>query len=166
MRRYILALAAGLLTASSLWAQQATVGFGTVSADPDAPVEVTAEQLNVSEEAGTALFTGNVVVGQGEMRLFAPRVQLFYDDVTGDVSKMEATGGVTLVSGEEAAEADRADYNVGDGFIVMTGNVLLSQGRNALTSERMDVNLNDNTAVMSGRVKTILYQSDQTAAEN
>ncbi|MGX9356216.1 LptA/OstA family protein [Roseobacteraceae bacterium S113] len=143
-------------------AQEATVGFGTVSADPNAPVEVTAQTLDVSQEDGAAVFSGNVVVGQGEMRLSAPKVRVIYDDATGDVSRMEATGGVTLVSGAEAAESARADYNVGSGIIVMTGNVLLTQGRNAITSDRMDVDLNDNTAKMTGRVKTVIYQNETT----
>lgn len=157
-----LTLLTSLALGSVAAAQEAQVGFGTVSADPDDPVEVTAEQLNVSETDGSAIFTGDVVIVQGEMRLSAPRVQINYDDVTGDVSTMEATGGVTLVSGDDAAEAQRADYDVNDGFIVMTGSVLLTQGRNALTADRMDVNLEDNTAVMRGRVKTVLVRSQST----
>jgi lipopolysaccharide export system protein LptA len=145
--------------------QEASVGFGTVRADPDAPVEVTADQLNVSQSDGTATFTGNVVVGQGEMRLTAPTVRVIYAEETGDVSRMEATGGVTLVSGAEAAESQRADYDVGSGVIVMTGDVLLTQGRNALTSERMEVDLTSNTARMTGRVQTVLFPGEETAAE-
>ncbi|WP_425040403.1 lipopolysaccharide transport periplasmic protein LptA [Primorskyibacter sp. S187A] len=161
MRAFLISLFL-LFSAGGLTAQEANVGFGTVQADPDAPVEVTAEQLNVSQENGDAIFTGNVVVGQGEMRLNAPKVRIIYDEQDGSVSRMEATGGVTLVSGAEAAEAERADYNVGSGIIVMTGSVLLTQGKNALTSDRMEVDLNDNTARMTGRVKTVLYQGDTT----
>ena len=150
--------------ASAAAAQETNVGFGTVSADPDAPVEVTAESLDVSQADGTAIFKGDVVVVQGEMRLNAPSVRVIYDDATGDVSRMEARGGVVLVSGEEAAEAKNADYNVSTGIIVMTGDVLLTQGRSALTSDRMDVDLNDNTAKMIGRVKTVLYQGQSDTA--
>lgn len=154
-----------LLVPTFAWTQGANVGFGTVQADTSAPVEVTADQLNVSQADGTAVFTGNVVVGQGEMRLTAPTVRVFYSEDTGDVSRMEASGGVTVVSGAEAAESQQADYDVSSGVIVMTGNVLLTQGRNALTSERMEVNLTDNTARMTGRVQTILYQSEVEAQE-
>jgi lipopolysaccharide export system protein LptA len=67
---------------------------------------------------------------------------------------------VTLVSGPDAAEAERADYNVDDGEVVMQGNVLLTQGNSALTSERMTVDLEGGTAQMDGRVRTILRGSD------
>lgn len=59
------------------------------------------------------------------------------------------------MSGPDAAEAERADYDIVSGTIVMTTNVLLTQGQNALTADKMTVNLRDGTAQMNGRVKTI-----------
>ena len=139
-------------------AQGAQVAFGGMQQDTSAPVEVTADQLSVSQSDGTALYTGNVVIGQGEMRLAAPRVLVVYAEAAGRIQRLEATGGVTLVSGEDAAEAERADYDIDAGTVVMTGDVLLTQGPNALTSETMTVNLEDGTAQMSGRVRSILQQ--------
>lgn len=140
----------------SVSAQGTKVGFGTVQPDPDAPVEVTADALDVDQDTGEAVFEGNVLVSQGLMRLSAPRLLVVYKE-EGGIQRLEATGGgVTLVSGEDAAEADRADYTIDDGLVVMTGNVLLTQGPNVLTAQRMTVNLVSGTAQMSGRVKTIL----------
>jgi len=137
-------------------AQGAQVAFGSIKADPKAPVEVTADTLDVDQSNGTAEFLGNVVVGQGEMRLTAPRLLVIYKTEGKGIERLEATGGVTLVSGEDAAEAERADYTIDSGVVVMTGNVLLTQGDNALTSQQMTVNLTTGTAQMTGRVKTIL----------
>jgi len=81
-----------------------------------------------------------------------------FDEAGNRIARLEASGGVTLVSGEEAAEAERADYDIDDGTVVMTGNVLLTQGPNALTSERMVVNLEGGTAQMTGRVRTVISQ--------
>jgi len=164
MRRYVFCFLLCLLPALA-GAQQTSLGFGEEPTDPDAPVEVTAERLTVSETDGTAIFEGDVVVIQNEMRLTAPVVTVFYAEETGEVARMEATGGVTLVSGEEAAESDRADYDVGSGIIVMTGNVLLTQGRSAVASERMEVDLDTNTALMTGRVQTVLFQGDAPASD-
>lgn len=157
MFRPVLLLCAGLMAGSAL-AQGTSVAFGAMERDPDAPVEVSADALQVNQSDGTALYTGNVVIGQGDMRLAAPRVLVVYLEGAGRIDRLEATGGVTLVSGEEAAEAERADYDIDGGTIVMTGNVLLTQGQNALTAERMIVNLDDGTAQMSGRVRTVLQQ--------
>ena len=129
--------------------------------DTKLPIEVSADSLSVNQKDGTALYTGDVVIGQGEMRLSAQSVLVVYSENSRRIERLEATGGVTLVNGDEAAEAERADYNVQDGTVVMTGDVLLTQGQNALTSQRMVVNLNTGTAQMDGRVRTVLQSGDQ-----
>ena len=62
-----LTIALTLLAAPAL-AQN--VAFGGMTADTSAPVEVAADNLAVDQADGSAVFTGNVVIGQGEMRLF------------------------------------------------------------------------------------------------
>ncbi len=140
----------------SVAAQGANVAFGTIRQDTGLPVEVTADNLSVYQATGTAIFTGNVLIGQGEMRLSASSVLVVYRANGEGIERLEATGGVTLVSGPDAAESERADYDIDTGTIVMTGNVLLAQGRNALSSDKMSVKLSDGTAQMSGRVRTVL----------
>lgn len=156
----LLALVAALLTTPMAIAQGTSVAFGAIQQDTSAPVEVTADELAVDQATGQATFTGNVVIGQGDMRLSAPQVLVIYAQGQQGIERLEATGGVTLVSGPDAAEAQRADYSVSDGVIVMTGNVLLAQGQSALSAERMTVNLDDGTARMQGRVKTILQSGN------
>lgn len=145
-----------------LAAQTTNVAFGTIRQDTKLPVEVTADNLSVDQETGTAIFTGNVLIGQGDMRLSAAKVLVVYRAENKGIARLEATGGVTLVSGPDAAEAQRADYSIDQGTIVMTGEVLLAQGASALSADRMTVHLSDGTAQMSGRVRTIL----QTGGEN
>ncbi len=151
-----------VLPVTPAFAQGTNVAFGTIRQDTNQPVEVTADNLAVDQDSGTAVFTGNVMIGQGEMRLSAARVLVVYRAENKGIARLEATGGVTLVSGPDAAEAERADYNIDNGTIVMTGNVLLAQGASALSADRMSVRLSDGTAQMSGRVKTIL----QTGNDN
>lgn len=137
-------------------AQGAQVAFGSSQRDRDLPVEVTSDNLNVNQNDNTAIFTGSVVIGQGEMRLSAPRVLVVYLKDQSGIESLEATGGVTLVSGPDAAEGERADYNITTGIIEMRGNVLLVQGDNAITGETMYVDTTAGTARVSGRVKTVL----------
>ncbi|MEM8774302.1 MAG: lipopolysaccharide transport periplasmic protein LptA [Pseudomonadota bacterium] len=137
-------------------AQGSQIAFGDTKHDSSLPVEVTADNLDVNQEDGTAVFTGNVLIGQGEMRLTAPRVLVVYKEDRSGIENLEATGGVTLVSGEDAAEAQRAEYNIDSGEIEMQGNVLLVQGINALSGDRLFVDTRAGTARVTGRVKTIL----------
>lgn len=152
----VLTVGVFLAMAGMAVAQGTQVAFGNVAQDSSLPVEVTADALDVDQNDGTAVFSGNVLIGQGEMRLSAPRVLVVYLADQSGIDRLQATGGVTLVSGEDAAEARRADYNVQTGMIEMQGDVLLVQGVNALTADQMFVDTNAGTARMSGRVKTVL----------
>lgn len=155
----IVALLASL--APPISAQGTNVAFGTISQDTSLPVEVNADNLSVDQDTGTAVFAGNVVIGQGEMRLSAARVLVVYRAENRGIARLEATGGVTLVSGQDAAEAERADYDIDSGTIEMSGNVLLAQGESALSADRMSIRLSDGTAQMSGKVRTILQTGDK-----
>ena len=146
--------------AGSVWAQGTEVTFGDTTPTPGEPVEVTADGLRVDQTDGTAIFTGNVLVGQGVLRLSADEVRVEYamvdGETTGEIARVLATGNVTFVNGPEAAEGDMADYAVPEGTLLMTGNVILTQGQNVLSGEKLVVNMDDGTGVMEGRVKSIL----------
>lgn len=136
-------------------AQGASVAFGGLKQDTTLPVEVSADQLAVNQADGTAEFTGNVLVGQGAMRLSAGRVKVEYTaDGTG-ISKLYATEGVTLINATDAAEAREAVYTIDSGNVVMTGDVLLTQGGNALSGQKLVIDLKAGTGVMEGRVQTV-----------
>lgn len=137
-------------------AQGAQIAFGNLQDNSELPVEVKSDNLDVDQVDGTAVFTGDVVIGQGDMRLSAERVRIVYLEDESGIERLSASGGVTLVSGEDAAEAARADYNIETGIIEMRGDVLLLQGENAVSGDRMTVDTASGTARMSGRVKTVL----------
>ena len=138
-------------------AQGTQVAFGGLKHDSKLPVEVSSDQLQINQTDGSAIFSGNVVIGQGAMRLSANRVVVKYTQGTPrKISQMHATGNVVLVNGTEAAEANDAIYSIDSGNIVMTGNVILTQGQSALSSQRMVVDLKTGKATLEGRVKTIL----------
>ena len=137
-------------------AQNAQFTFGSGSQDGDLPVEVTADNLSIDQNNNTAVFSGNVLVGQGEMKLTAQRVLVNYKEDQSGIESLEATGGVTLVSGPDAAESNVASYIIDSGLIEMNGDVLLVQGSTTLAAQKMVVNTQSGTAEMSGRVKTVL----------
>lgn len=148
------------LIAGPLLAQGTETAFGADGADPDAPVEVTADSLSVDQETGIAVFTGAVTISQDTMRLSASEVRVVYTSGGDRIERLEATGGVTLVSGDDAAEAERADYEVEAGRIRMSGEVLLTRGQTIVAAERMNVDLDTGRAELSGRVRTVLQPGD------
>ncbi|PAU97611.1 lipopolysaccharide transport periplasmic protein LptA [Paracoccus salipaludis] len=134
-----------------------TVAFGGIRADTTAPVEVTAESLRVNQDTGEAVFTGNVLIGQGEMRLSAESVTVVYaEGGQSRIRSLNATGGVTLVSGPDAAEAAEAAYDVEKGTVVLTGDAIVTRGESVLAGDRIEVSLKDGTASVQGGVRTVL----------
>lgn len=149
------ALAAGVLALAGVAAaQEARIAFGDLAQDTTLPVEVTAETLAVNNADGTAVFTGNVVVIQGEMKLSAAEVRVVYNEDQTAIDQLIASGGVTIVNLADAAEAREAVYTIDTGLIVLTGDVLLTQGPSVIAGQKLTVNLKDGTGVMEGRVTT------------
>ncbi len=155
--RFVLLICLGASAGLPAAGQGATVAFGGIKGDPTLPVEVTADSLSVDQGNGKATFSGNVLIGQGAMRLSAAEVRVEYaKDDKSKIERMFATGGVTLVNGADAAESREADYAVGSGTIVMRGDVLLTQGPNAISGQTLTVDISTGKGVMEGRVKTVL----------
>ncbi|WP_085835325.1 lipopolysaccharide transport periplasmic protein LptA [Aquimixticola soesokkakensis] len=152
-----LAVVAFLLLCSGAQAQQ--IAFGGLQQDPTAPVEVTADSLAVDQATGLATFSGNVLIGQGEMRMSAAQVVVVYGTTSEEIERLEASGGVTLATPSDAAEADSASYTIASGEVTLTGNVLVTQGANTIAAERMVIDLTAGTGRMDGRVKTTFTPS-------
>ena len=141
------------LAAVSAEAQQ-KIAFGDLNQDTSQPVQVTADQLAVNNADGTAVFSGNVLVTQGEMKLAAGEVKVTYGTEQNDIESLVASGGVTVTNLGDAAEAREAVYTIDSGVIVLAGDVLLTQGPSAMAGQKLTINLKDGTGVMEGRVTT------------
>lgn len=154
------ALFCATLVVTSPALAQTNINLGAVNADPSAPLEITADNLSIDQASGSAVFQGNVVMSQGDLRLAADRVLVIYNDASGDISQLSASGGVTFVTQTEAAEASTAEYDLDAGTLVMAGDVLLTQGASAIASDRMRVDLTSGAAQMEGGVRTIFNQGE------
>lgn len=159
MVRGVLAAFAVSALAGTAAAQGTQVDFGALRHESGQPIEVTSEELSVDQTGGTALFSGDVLAVQGEMRLGAETVRVIYGQGArggSRIERLEAEGSVVLVLNDEAAEAERAVYDVAEGVLRMTGKVVLTQGPGTIAGERLEVDLDSGTGRMAGRVRTVL----------
>ena len=174
--RLAAALIATLLAAPALGQETAsgsggTGPFGGFKHDSSAPIEVTSDSLEVREGEQIAIFSGDVVAGQGTLRLTADTVTVSYggqaggDGETGEIDRMVAEGNVFLSNGTETAEGARAEYDVAAGMMRMWGDVVLTQGQNAIAGETLVIDLDAGTGRVegsgTGRVKSIFTPSGQ-----
>jgi lipopolysaccharide export system protein LptA len=140
-------------------AQGANLTLGSGTFDSGMPVEVSADTFSVDQNSGQAVFDGNVLVVQGDVRMSADKVLIEYatdgDATANGISRLIASGGVTFVTPTDAAEAREAVYSIADSTVTLSGDVLLTQGQNALSGERLIVDLTSGTGRMEGRVRTV-----------
>ncbi|MDR5905505.1 lipopolysaccharide transport periplasmic protein LptA [Franzmannia qiaohouensis] len=59
--------------------------------DASQPIDVTADQLDLDDRAGTAVYTGDVDIRQGSLQVTGDRVEIRRNDA-GEVSRITATG--------------------------------------------------------------------------
>ena len=152
-RALTIAALLGALSSPGL-TQEATIAFGGLAQDTSLPVEIEADSLSVDNASGKAVFDGNVLIGQGKMRLAAGRVTVEYGADGKSIANLRATGGVTIANLADAAEAQEAFYTIDSGVIVLTGDVLLTQGASAMAGQKLTINLKTGTGTMEGRVAT------------
>lgn len=141
-------LAAALLLPGAAWAQQ---GFRS---DPDKPIEVEADALEVDDAKQTATFSGNVRVIQGDIRMKSDRVTVHYDgggQGSSRISRIAASGNVLVSSpDEQTASGEWATYTVAKRQIEMGNSVVLRQGENVIRGSRLHVDLASGQARVTG----------------
>ena len=158
MPRFFAIITACLLVFASTASSQTNINLGGIAVDTAAQIEVTAESLSVDQDSGRAIFEGDVLILQDDLRISAARVEVVYDAQTNQIARLVATGNVTFVTATDAAEAESADYDITTGLLTLSGDVLLTQGASAISAQNMVVNVTDGTATMQGRVCTVLQQ--------
>ncbi len=160
LTRFLTVCAICLGLPTLIHAQGALIDLGSRAFDSGQPVEVSADSLSVDQATGQAVFDGNVLVVQGDVRMSAARVEIEYKSgesgAPSGIARLMASGGVTFVTATDAAEAQQAIYTIDDSSVVLTGNVLLTQGATAISGERLVVDLKSGSGRMEGRVRTVI----------
>ena len=147
-----------LLWAGGLQAQT-SIGFGGSTHDSNQAVEVTSDRLELDQTSGSAVFTGNVLIIQGALRMSAAEVRV---DGSQQIDQVIATGDVLIASGTDAAEGQSAVYQVSTGEMVLSGEVLVTQGLAAIAGDRLVLNVNTGSGTVEGSVRTVLQSERQS----
>jgi lipopolysaccharide export system protein LptA len=131
--------------------------------DKDQPVQIEAASLEVRDKNKTATFAGDVQVVQGDTTMKCQRLVVFYGQEVGiaqagapppdakpaatpagpkgaqNIRRIEARGGVTVITKDQNASGDLGVYDLIAKTITLTGNVVVSQGQNVIHGERVVV---------------------------
>ncbi|WP_158541584.1 LptA/OstA family protein [Pelagibacterium lacus] len=127
-------------------------GFGGLAETAGDAVNVTADDLEINEEASTATFTGDVVVTQGAMRLTAPVLLAAYGEGgPSDLENFSTSGGrVTMSTDEQTVEADSVFYDFTLRVLTFSGNVLVTNPTGTVNAERLVIDTRAGTSSFTG----------------
>jgi lipopolysaccharide export system protein LptA len=133
--------------------------------DKDQPVQIEAASLEVRDKNKMATFSGDVQVVQGDTTMKCQKLVVFYGQEVGiaqsgapapdtkpapapapggpkgaqNIRRIEARGGVTVITKDQNASGDLGVYDLLAKTITLTGNVVVSQGQNVIHGERVVV---------------------------
>jgi lipopolysaccharide export system protein LptA len=117
----------------------------------NAPIDVTADRIEVQDRADRAIFAGDVHVRQAALTLDAERLTVAYSSAGGiEIQRLDASGGVTVRSPSETARGDFGVYDLERKLITLVGHVQLNRGGSHLMGSRLVIDLNSGRAVMDG----------------
>lgn len=159
-----------LVVCLALWAGRgaAAAPLGAFATDPDAPIEIEADRLDVEQGKQTATFIGNVVAVQGTVILRADRLKVTYADKQSAaqsgggqgaggggnrITEIRARGDVHVTSeGDQSADGEWAIYEVASRQITMGDKVVLRQAGNVVRGTKLRIDLNSGQSRIDGGV--------------
>ena len=121
----------------------------------NAPVDVTADRIEVQDRADRAIFAGNVHAIQGDLSLDTSRLTVAYSGGQGgsgnpQIHRLDAAGGVVVKSPSETARGDFGIYDLDRKLITLLGNVQLVREQNRVNGARLVIDLDSGRAVVDG----------------
>ena len=150
----ILALTAVVASTAFGQTKQAAPVSALKGHDTNAPVDVSAQRLEVQDRADRAVFAGNVHAVQQDLTLDTPRLTVAYSGGSGgngvQIRRLDATGGVVVKSPSETARGDMGIYDLDRKLITLIGNVQLNRDQNQLNGSRLVIDLDSGRAVVDG----------------
>lgn len=157
--------------------------------DNKEPIEVTSDALEVFQLENKAIFSGNVVAIQKDVRLKADKMIVYYTSAdekkqqgTAEekqtIKKIDVEGNVFMSTPEETASGTRGDYDVAGEEIHLFENVVLTRGANTLKGNQLTYNFATGKSVVTGgavaasgasagkeRVRALFVPGQKTPAE-
>src|ERR1700760_4540544 len=99
--------------------------------DNNAPIDISSDSFQADLNAKTGIYSGNVIVVQGDTKLRANQVRV--TTVNGNADKIYASGNVVVDSPKSGtATGANGVYSVVPRTVLLTGNVVLKKGKNVM----------------------------------
>jgi len=151
MRRLALFVAAAGCAGAAALAQSSDPVSALKGHNTNAPVDVSAQRIEVQDRADRVIFAGDVHIRQADLTLDGQRVTVAYSSGGGiQIERMDVSGNVVVRSPSETARGDFGIYDVDRRLITLLGDVQLTRGQSRVNGGRLVIDLDSGRAVIDG----------------
>ncbi len=154
-RSRVIALATSIaLVAAGAWGGLASAQLS----DEGGPIQVDADNGEILDREKKAVYWGNVDVIQGDARLRAEKIEVFYSGTEsaggigggfGELRTIVASGDVFYVTPDFKARGDVGTYDAVAGTITLEGDVVVSRCNDVATGERLVLLLGEGRSLLT-----------------
>lgn len=152
MRSLISTCAAAALLLGLAGLAHAQSMAGLKGHDSNAPVDVSAQRIEVQDRADRAVFAGDVRVRQANLTLDTQRLTIAYSNSKSGIQmqRLDASGGVVVRSPSETARGAFGVYDLNRKLITLVGGVQLDAAGSRINGARMVIDLTSGRATVDG----------------
>lgn len=148
-----------------LWSAQVLAQGLFATTETDQPIDITADELELLQQQQQSIFTGNVVVVQGDARLSTEHLVVFFDDEN-QIRRIEAEGQVEMIDLQRTATSERAVYDRQQDVLHLSGQAVVTQGENRVAGDEIILYLGENRSLVrsrdQGRVRAVIIPESKT----
>jgi lipopolysaccharide export system protein LptA len=125
-----------------------------LQADREQPMDLKAARWTGSMQSGEQVWSGNVLITQGSLRITADKATLHYKN--GAVERAELLGSPAQVQqsldsgGSVSAQAQQVTYHLTDNKVSLSGDVRIEENGNVTQGQRFDYALDTGALVGDG----------------
>lgn len=160
---------------------------GNFKTDPNAPVDVASERLDVDDHAKQAVFTGDVKAQQAGFNLSSSELIATYAGAAGfgvksndakaaaaaapkdepaKLTRLQAKKNVEVTSKDgQKATGDWADYDTKANTVTLGGNVVMTQGKNIVRGTKLVIDMTSGESVISTETTATSASAPMTSAQ-
>ena len=146
------------LSGTAAVAQEQEGRLSGLKLDGDKPIQIESDQLEVRENEGVAIFTGNVSVVQGPTLMRSGKMTVYYNTEGGsattgsaDIDRLLVDGKVYIKSENQVATGDTGSFDMRTEVLVLSGKeVVLSEGDNVIVGCKLTVQMATGQATLAG----------------
>jgi lipopolysaccharide export system protein LptA len=134
------------------FAAGAAVAAPAPKRDTNAPINIAADKFLADSNAKTGVWSGNVVVVQGDIKMRANTVRVNVTGKDNKPDKIFANGNVVVDSPTSGtATGDNAVYDVAPRLVTLTGHVVLTRVKDVMRGNHLTVNLVTGQATLGAK---------------